>query len=192
MAPMTTPRLLVLAALLTACSASGAVTARAPSAIAPRETGQLAPLIGRWRVTGASMQPDGSWRPNHPAEWNWSYVLDGHAVQDEYVSPPRDEPAPPEGRHYGLNVRMYDARTSQWNMAWVSNGIDPMATFTARMDAGRLIMRGRYKDRFDTRNVFYDIRPGSFRWKKELLLPDGSGGQRWVEVARLEATRAER
>jgi hypothetical protein len=187
----------LLGALLAAAGPIGCAGHRAPIApggpnpAAPPETAALDPLIGCWRVEGESMTPEGAWQENLPADWRWRYILDGFAIEDEYIAPARGTPPTPGQGSRGVNIRMYDPRAGHWNMAWVSDGIDPVATFTANMQEDKLVMEGVYKDRFPTRNVFFAITPDRFRWKKELLVPGAEGeGERWIEVARLEARRA--
>lgn len=177
----------VAATLVAGCAAGTRPSTTRPHPDAPPELAALAPLIGCWRVTGESMTAGGRWERSPPAAWVWRYILDGWAIEDQFIT----HPGAGGARTYGVNVRMYDARAGHWNMAWVSNGIDPVATFTGKVVDGELVMEGVYKDRFRTRNVFSAITPSSFRWRKELLLPGDGGGaaERWVEVARLEARR---
>ena len=72
-------------------------------------------LLGQHRVTLHAWWND-AWSPPRPAaaEWNGWVGLAGQAIYDEW-----HDPDPDKGGS-GVNVRIYDAETSEWKMMWIS------------------------------------------------------------------------
>ena len=152
---------------------------------APPETAQFGQLVGIWDIKDETLQPDGTWKTNEGAEWIWYYVLDGHAIQDDWIAPPRNVPAGEAPRRYGTNLRIYNPATQQWDLAWISNLDRKLSTFTATMQDNALVMRSAEADGQPSRITFFDITPTTFEWKLELEQEDGS----WAEVYRIHGTR---
>lgn len=57
------------------------------SANAPEQTKHYAPLLGEWTITDSSLDKEGNWQQGRGADWNWYTILDGHAIQDDWISP---------------------------------------------------------------------------------------------------------
>jgi hypothetical protein len=155
---------------------------------APPETAQYGRLIGVWAVDNFIIQSDGTW-PVEPvkARWEFRYILDGFAIQDDWVEPWPDEPAEGETRHYGTNIRIYNPAKAQWEMAWISSKEQQLSTFTAKEIDGNLVMRGRHATGNDARITFSNIADDAFDWTLDFAQPGGS----WLTVAKMHATRLE-
>ena len=117
-----------------ACHAEGARAARgmttpfldALGADGPRPT---APA--RWTFTGASSAPGISTSRNSPTtasgagargEWHFGWALEGRAIQDVWIVPPRGElrhgDAAANVNSYGTTLRVYDPRIDAWQIQW--------------------------------------------------------------------------
>ena len=113
--------------------AVAAVARSEPHPNAPPETAQFDFLIGEWKCQTRWMQPDGTLADGPSATWSGRYVLDGWAIQDDWVSPQ------PDGSLFrGFNIRSFNAQTGQWdtlpsgpnfapNMAYIGWGVYVMA-----------------------------------------------------------------
>jgi hypothetical protein len=76
-------------------------------------------FVGSWDLDRTSYAPDGR-TATVPGEWHFGWVLDGGAVQDVWICPPRglrDEPITPPGE-WGSVIRFYDARIDAWRATW--------------------------------------------------------------------------
>src|ERR671938_170936 len=77
-------------------------------------------LIGSWDVRVIDYGAGGTKRES-TGEWHFAWVLEGRAVQDVWISPPRplrDSSPPQPGNRYGTTLRVYDAGTKAWRIMW--------------------------------------------------------------------------
>ena len=73
---------------------------------APPETAEFSFVIGEWACTTRGMRPDGSIQEGLPATWTFHYILDGWAIQDEWVQEQADGSV-----SHGMNIRSFNPRT---------------------------------------------------------------------------------
>ena len=68
-------------------------------------------LIGSWALDVTRFLPDGSTR-KRPGEWHFGWVLEGRAIQDVWVVPPRGAQRSGDAAAninvYGTTLRVYD------------------------------------------------------------------------------------
>ncbi len=84
----------------------------------PKELGRFAFLIGNWRFDARFKSESGEGATFH-GTWTGRYILDGHAIADEYrMLGPGGEVAV-----FGMNFRVYDAAKKVWNIKWL-NALD--------------------------------------------------------------------
>ena len=140
-------------------------------------------LIGEWVIQDSMLTKDGTWVSGPGADWSFYKILDGAAIQDDWISPSMDSPAPKQGRQYGTNVRIYNPVKKLWEMAWASNTGRKIEGFTATADDSQILMRGHYNGA-DTQITFYAIEQDSFAWKMERIV----NGQ-WKEIYRIKGVR---
>ena len=135
------------------------------------------------------LDQQGNWVPqDQQREWLWYYILDGHAIQDDFVVVFKDESGNSLRRVVGTNIRIYNAEEKRWHMAWISSKARRLAAFTAVNEGDRVIMRGVNDQGRDVRNTFFDISRDSFDWEQAWTFDDGAS---WLPVARIHATRLE-
>ena len=155
------------------------------SAKAPAETVQYGQLVGNWKVRQYGLDNKGEWKEGGSADWNFYWILGGAAIQDDWIAPSLKDPAPESGRQLGTNIRIYNPKLKQWEMAWASNTGAKVDTFTAVEKDGSIVMRGIYTG-VETRITFYDINQKTFSWKMETQTKETGT---WKEVYRIEAKR---
>jgi hypothetical protein len=85
-----------------------------PNSKAPAALSRFAFLIGHWRFEAKFKSPDGEWQIFH-GTWAGRYILDGHAIADEYKMLGANE----EMLVLGMNFRVYDAAKQIWSIKWL-------------------------------------------------------------------------
>src|SRR4051812_37580573 len=78
-------------------------------------------------------------------EWIFGWVLEGRAVQDVWIIPPRDrrgEAGVPAGE-YGTTLRFYDPRLDAWLVTWNGPSNRARRTFSHVHRATKSCRRGR-------------------------------------------------
>lgn len=77
-------------------------------------------LIGSWTGEVLDYLPDGTVRMG-PVEIHFAWVLEGRAVQDVWIAPPRAErqanACETAGNRYGTTIRMFDRDRGVWQVA---------------------------------------------------------------------------
>jgi hypothetical protein len=155
---------------------------------APAETAQYGFLVGEWSCKTRFLRIDGSSEYiTGEATWTGRFILDGWAIQDDWVS------VRPDGSTFhGTNIRSFDVETGKWDNRWLPMGTLKWKSFVSEMRGDTMVMvggegsdaRGAYVDR----NTFYEIEPDRWRWRKDRSY---DGGSTWVEeIGFIEATRA--
>ncbi|MEP1097498.1 MAG: hypothetical protein ABJG78_20445 [Cyclobacteriaceae bacterium] len=140
---------------------------------APRETFQFGQLVGKWDVISSDSIPNEGWHESK-ATWTFMYTLDGFAVQDIWHEKVSDSTSNTKGigRDFtGINVRVFDPNTKQWNITWFENGTNTMqAVITAKTNMkGEIVMK---PPNYPAEITFYNIAEHSFDWKFEILKED--------------------
>lgn len=150
---------------------------------APPETLQLGQLVGIWTAEQTVRESDGAWsqKKTH-GEWRWYYILDGHAIQDDWMSRDGGE----EFHPIGTNIRIYNPSEKKWYMAWIDKNNRTLAVFTAISENGNVVMTGTNAKGRVVRNTFSNITGQSFEWVQEWT---GDEGKSWFAVARIECKR---
>ncbi len=152
---------------------------------APPETASLGRLVGVWDVEQETRNRDGSWSEASRAEWRWYYILDGHAIQDDWIKPPSTEPDATR-RSFGTNIRIYNPEEERWEMSWIDSNNRKTATYTAIIEGDTVIMSGRNASGREIRNTFFNISENSFEWVQQWTFDEGES---WVPVSRIRASR---
>jgi hypothetical protein len=151
---------------------------------APPETAQFGRFAGVWEATQVRRNPDGTWSDHKThALWRWYFILDGHAIQDDWIK--LDEA---EGAVVGTNIRIYNPEDKQWQMAWIDSTHRRLATFTAVSDGGVMVMTGHNAQGRMVRNTFSEITERSFEWTQEWT---ADAGATWFAVTRIHCERRE-
>ncbi len=155
---------------------------------APSETEQLGRLVGTWNAEQVIRNRDGSWAEKKTySEWRWYYILDGHAIQDDWISLPQNNDSQEQSpQAIGTNIRIYNPEKKQWVMAWIDKNSRQLATFTAVFENDTIIMTGTDNRGRLSKITFYNITENAFDWKKEWTADEGNS---WFEIAKIYCTR---
>lgn len=154
---------------------------------APPETAQFAFLVGAWDCTIRTMNPDGRTFRESTATWTGYFILDGWAIQDDWVAQLANGT-----EFHGTNIRSFNPRTGTWDNRWLPSGSLQWTYFEAEQMGDTMVMtggegrdgRGEYVDR----NTFHEIGQDAWKWRKDR---SWDGGATWVEgISLIDATRA--
>lgn len=188
---MRAPLVTVVASLLLAVSAAAHQAPVAgfgtPSPDAPPETAQFAFLVGEWSCTTRNLAPGGKLRPGPDATWTGYYILDGWAIQDDWVSTGRD------GKPFhGTNIRSFNPETGRWDNRWLPSGTLRWKHYEAEKVGETMVMTGGEgvdgKGRvYVDRNTFYGITDEAWRWRKDRSF---DGKKSWIGGVALIDCRA--
>ena len=149
------------------------------------ENSVMKKMLGKWEITDSSLNQQGQWQAGNGASWHFYTILNGYAVQDDWVAPALDKPEPEAGRQYGTNIRIFNPKENRWEMAWASVKGQQVDTFTAIEQDGAIIMSGQFNGN-TSRITFYNIEANKFDWKLELQ----QANETWLEVYRIQGKRA--
>ena len=152
-------------------------------------------FIGRWEAEARAFLADGTAR-RHFWHIRFERTLEGRAIQDVWITPPREGPRVGESEswgpfdnQYGTTIRVYEPKLDAWRVTW----IDPCAGYRAELIGrprdGEIFQEGTGSDGTGLRWILSDIRPDAFRWRAEV---SSDGGARWHKLIDMLAQRIER
>ncbi|MBW8744952.1 MAG: hypothetical protein JF628_11525 [Sphingomonas sp.] len=166
--------------------------ASAPDASYSDKMEQFGRFVGQWDLVVTWYTADGTVERQELGEWEFAYALEGRAVIDVWIVPPRAErPAGLENRsgEYGMSVRFYDPQIEAWRSTWHGPVNRVVLPFIARQVGDELVLE-RTEGVETTRWVFTEIAASSFRWMNMISLDDHRSWtlrQEMRAVRRLEA-----
>ena len=116
---------------------------------------------------------DGTGRVRHRrGELFFGWVLDGHAVQDVWIT----YPSAGEERRIGTTIRIFDKTSRQWRIVFVQPQYDYIVSVQGPAEGNRIILTGTDADARPIRWTFNDITSESFVWRGEKSF---DGGRSW-------------
>lgn len=140
-----------------------------PNPDAPSAMADFAPMIGSNTCASETRNPDGTWSQPEEMLWQFKYMMNGMAIQDESLKP--------DGTSSG-SIRQYSQDSSEWIVHWYSNGSVPTTLPSWKgSKEGDSIMLYRPQqapngaDGF-FRLTFYNIQEESFDWVGEWVNPE--------------------
>jgi hypothetical protein len=139
---------------------------------APEATADFQPMIGTCDCISVNRNPDGTWQDSLKMEWQFKYIMNGTAVQDEVW------------RENGLmagSLRFYNADSSKWHVSYYANNAIPATLPTwsgSKNDHGNIVLYMPQKAPNGmagfSRLTFHNIRTDGFDWKGEWVSKDES------------------
>ncbi len=135
-------------------------------------------LIGNWDMRTIDYQSDGKQREG-TGEWHFSWVLEGRAVQDVWISPPlaqRNASLSKANNRYGTSLRVYDSKIGAWRVTWLNPVSGAHDELIGQRKGNDIVQEGRDFDGNQMRWVFTDIKSDAFRWYGERSY---DGGKTW-------------
>ena len=150
---------------------SEALIAPGPSAELGRHAEDLAWLVGGWSAIVRDYDDEGRIQES-TGEWWFAWVLEGRALQDVWIVPPRTAAASKGRSRYGTTIRWLDHKAGMWNISWFNPVTGVHNDLAGRRYGNELIFEGA-TDGTPIRWRFSDITSSSFTWRGE----DLSGGK---------------
>jgi hypothetical protein len=133
-------------------------------------------LIGGWEATVYDYADDGTAHESI-GEWHFGRVLEGRAIQDVWIAPPRsqrkDKTLSKQYNRYGTSLRVYDREAGVWRVTWFNPVTGVRNDLVGRRQGADIIQEGLAAGGHKIRWSFKDITPTSFRWLGEYLESDG-------------------
>lgn len=184
--PMTT--MMIGALFLSSDSLFSALHAPGPSHEIPSGAMLYAPLIGSWDADVIDHKDDGSSQRNR-AEIHFAWVLEGRAIQDVWISPPRSARTreTPKPNRFGTTLRVYDPVNEVWRVTWINPVTGVENRLVGRRVGEDIVQEGRRDDGSLVRWSFREITPTSFHWIGD---ESSDGGKSWKIGTEFFAKRA--
>lgn len=144
-------------------------------------------FVGSWALDVIYYNSDRSIRRRTPGEWHFAWVLEGRAIQDVWMIPPRAQrsPGPVPAGEYGMTVRFYDAKLRAWRSTWHGPVNGYVLPFIASAVGDEIILE-RNENGETTRWIFACIQSASFHWR---AVASTDGGESWRLDEEMFATR---
>jgi hypothetical protein len=139
-------------------------------------------LIGTWDCDYRFIADDGT-ITRAQGELLFGWIIDGHAVQDIWITYPQKEG---EEREIGTSVRFFDTRSRTWRVVFALPTLGILTTLEGRADGDRIVLEGTNKEGAQRRWSFNDIRPDSFVWRNQ---KSTDGGRTWRLMEEHHMTR---
>jgi hypothetical protein len=141
-------------------------------------------LIGGWEAAVYDYAADGTARESS-GEWHFGRVLEGRAIQDVWIVPPRSQrnskTLSKQNNRYGTSLRVYDREIGAWRVTWFNPVTGARNDLVGRRQGADIIQEGITAEGRKIRWSFKEITPTSFRWLGESWDPDGKNWRLEVE-----------
>lgn len=165
-----------------------ALVSPAPSSDIASAADDLSWLVGGWSAVVRDYDDAGNVREGR-GEWWSSWVLEGRAVQDVWISPPPLERGtkPAVGasdNRYGTTIRYFDRAAGLWRMRWINPVTGVTTLVSGRREGDRVILYGN-QDGTDIRWSLNDITAVSFVWRGE----EKTAAGKWTTSAEFDLRR---
>ncbi|WAC01733.1 hypothetical protein N7U66_17825 [Lacinutrix neustonica] len=126
-------------------------------------------MIGLCHCKSTTRNQEGTWNDPQDITWEWKYIMNGTAVQDETLKA--------DGSHSG-SIRQFIKDSSRWYVHWY-NSKSPATTFPVwegRKAKDRIILYKEQKAPNGTagysRLSFYDFKKTGYKWIGEWVNRD--------------------
>lgn len=134
----------------------------------PAEHRIFEPFIGSWALVVTWYDAQGNARRREQGEWHFARVLEGRAVQDVWIVPPRHERAGhADPYEYGTSLRFFDPSAAAWRSTWLGPQQGALHSFLARRRGDDVVLETVLEDGRGMRWSFTDIGPDTFTWRNE-------------------------
>lgn len=167
---------------------AGVLLSEGPDPHGLPELMQFGRFVGSWDLDVFFYNEEGDVSRQVAGEWHFGWVLEGRAVADVWIVPPRlqrEKGAPPAGE-YGMSLRFYDPERGAWQSTWLGPVNKVVFPFFANQVGDEMILE-RSDGETLVRWKFSDITPDSFTWRN---MRSADRGVTWRLEQRFLARRA--
>lgn len=165
-----------------------ALAARGPHPdIAQSANAIYAPFVGSWDVEVFDLEGDGARRVSR-GEWHFAWVLEGRAMQDVFMVPPRGERRNGvlvKGNRCATTLRIFDMASGLWRVHYFNATTQTEEAFVAKQQGRHIVETAHDATGATVREVFSGVDATTFRWQREVS--DGLGS--WKLKSEYIATR---
>ena len=158
--------------------------AAGPSADRDGKMGLYGWLVGSWDLDVTEYLDDGSQR-RRPGEWLFGWALEGRAIQDVWIVPPRGAlragDAAANSNRYGTTLRTYDPRIDAWHIQWTDPVSQTYLSMIGRKRGDDIVQEGEGPGGSLIRWSFSEISRDAFRWRGEISADRGATWRLIVE-----------
>ena len=143
-------------------------------------------FVGSWELDVMQIADNGSERRRR-GEWHFGWVLEGRAVQDVWIVPPRGElrrgDAAANVNSCGTTLRIYDSSIDAWQIQWTDPVTQNFLHMIGRAEGCDIVQLGNRPDGQMIRWRFSEITPNSFRWTGEISADKGASWRLQVDFS---------
>lgn len=145
-------------------------------------------FVGEWLLDVSFYEADGSLQRRYLADWMFSWILRGKAIQDVLVVPSREERVnnPDIPVKSGTTLRYYDHALGAWRVLFVGPQTNTYIPLIGRQQGEKIVLEGPDVDGSPLRWVFSEITPNSFLWTGHI---SKDGGNTWYMEQKMIAKR---
>lgn len=144
------------------------VASGADSQVPPKDQ-IFSPFLGSWDLTVSWFDEEGRLTKEMPGEWHFCWVLEGRAIQDVWVVPPRKFRSEQSSLYeYGTSVRFFDPAIKAWRSTWIGPMHGVVRTFIARRSGDEVVLETPEAEVQRLRWSFSDISANTFNWRNEI------------------------
>lgn len=163
-----------------------ALTAPGPASDRTGEMELYGRFIGSWNLDVTHFPEEAPMR-RRDGEWHFGWVLEGRAIQDVWIVPPRDQRANTElPGPYGTTLRIYDTRLDAWRIQWSDPVGQTFLQMIGRAEGDDIVQLGTDENDRLIRWSFRDVTDRSFLWRGESSTDKGAS---WRLVTEFTAVR---
>ena len=133
-------------------------------------------FVGSWDLDVRQFSDDGRER-RRAGEWHFGWALEGRAVQDVWIVPPRGArhgDAAAKINSYGTTLRIYDPDIDAWRIQWTDPVTRNFLQMIGRAEGANIVQLGTRHEGQLLRWSFLEITPESFLWRGEISPDDGT------------------
>ena len=145
-------------------------------------------LVGSWEMDVLHYRTDVR-AQQLKGEIHFGWVLEGRAVQDVWIMPPRTQQSGSAGAPlamYGTTLRVWDAALRAWRVTYLNPATGQRDELIGRRINRDIVQIGTHADGTPIRWNFTEIRDDEFHWSGVALAPDGVN---WTLEAEFVARR---
>jgi hypothetical protein len=146
-------------------------------------------LIGSWQLNVLHYRGVDVSERRITGEVHFGWVLEGRAVQDVWIMPPRSERTidlEKSVNMYGTTLRVWDPSIQAWRITWINPVRGHREEQIGRWSGKDVVQVGTRFDGTPTRWMYTEITPDSFHWLGEVLETDG---KTWTLEGEFRAVR---